>query len=365
MKMNATDPCLSAQDSERGLFQTKPDILIRRGGTVSHVIDTKWKRIFPNDGSSPRVRGTRHGQKRRTQAQRIIPACAGNASVRRVTMMSRADHPRVCGERGRMSNTPSRPRGSSPRVRGTLARLCQTGVCRRIIPACAGNASTKLVILSGPPDHPRVCGERPSCLDDILAGPGSSPRVRGTPQDDPSQGVPMRIIPACAGNATQRLSESIPWPDHPRVCGERSPCAQTKMRRGGSSPRVRGTQAAIVNVGGDERIIPACAGNASRGSGPVWQWPDHPRVCGERGHMKSAPVSFSGSSPRVRGTLSVRIRTILSRRIIPACAGNAADISYPEGIKHGSSPRVRGTQGMLATKQADDRIIPACAGNAD
>ena len=37
--------CLSAQDSERGLFQTKPDILIRRGGTVTHVIDTKWKRI--------------------------------------------------------------------------------------------------------------------------------------------------------------------------------------------------------------------------------------------------------------------------------------------------------------------------------
>ncbi|GMG81460.1 IQ calmodulin-binding- domain protein [Paralimibaculum aggregatum] len=37
--------CLRAQDSERGLFQTRPDILIRRGGAVVHVIDTKWKRI--------------------------------------------------------------------------------------------------------------------------------------------------------------------------------------------------------------------------------------------------------------------------------------------------------------------------------
>lgn len=37
--------CLTAQDSERGLFQTKPDILIRRAGVVTHVIDTKWKRI--------------------------------------------------------------------------------------------------------------------------------------------------------------------------------------------------------------------------------------------------------------------------------------------------------------------------------
>jgi len=31
--------------TERGLFQTKPDIVIRRAGVVTHVIDTKWKRI--------------------------------------------------------------------------------------------------------------------------------------------------------------------------------------------------------------------------------------------------------------------------------------------------------------------------------
>src|SRR5690606_765487 len=37
--------CLSARDSGRALFQTKPDILIRQGGRVVHVIDTKWKRI--------------------------------------------------------------------------------------------------------------------------------------------------------------------------------------------------------------------------------------------------------------------------------------------------------------------------------
>lgn len=27
------------------MFQTKPDILIRHGGQVVHIIDTKWKRI--------------------------------------------------------------------------------------------------------------------------------------------------------------------------------------------------------------------------------------------------------------------------------------------------------------------------------
>src|SRR3546814_12769807 len=38
--------CLSADDG-RGLFQTKPAILIRRAGVVTHVIDHTWKRIEP------------------------------------------------------------------------------------------------------------------------------------------------------------------------------------------------------------------------------------------------------------------------------------------------------------------------------
>jgi len=36
--------CLETDD-RRGLFQTRPDILLRRGNEVVQVIDTKWKRI--------------------------------------------------------------------------------------------------------------------------------------------------------------------------------------------------------------------------------------------------------------------------------------------------------------------------------
>lgn len=36
--------CLETED-RRGLFQTKPDILVKRGGEVVQIIDTKWKRI--------------------------------------------------------------------------------------------------------------------------------------------------------------------------------------------------------------------------------------------------------------------------------------------------------------------------------
>lgn len=37
--------CLETADSLRGVFQTRPDILIKRGDAVVQVIDTKWKRI--------------------------------------------------------------------------------------------------------------------------------------------------------------------------------------------------------------------------------------------------------------------------------------------------------------------------------
>ncbi|SMX46236.1 McrC family protein [Maliponia aquimaris] len=37
--------CLTEEETGRAVFQTRPDILIRQGGAVVHVVDTKWKRI--------------------------------------------------------------------------------------------------------------------------------------------------------------------------------------------------------------------------------------------------------------------------------------------------------------------------------
>ncbi len=39
--------CLTDEETGRQTFQTRPDIVIRRGDRVVHVIDTKWKRISP------------------------------------------------------------------------------------------------------------------------------------------------------------------------------------------------------------------------------------------------------------------------------------------------------------------------------
>ena len=48
----------------------------------------------------------------------------------------------------------------------------------------------------------------------------------------------------------------------------------------------------------------------------------HPRVCGERETVDLTPVFEDGSSPRVRGTDRAVLADHPLRRFIPACAGN-------------------------------------------
>ena len=132
------------------------------------------------------------------------------------------------------------PRGSSPRMRGTLRA----------------------------DDH----GQR------IL---GIIPRMRGTPHTDRREWRTMGIIPAYAGNTRAfRRSWLLPW-DHPRVCGEHSDGWSVMRTDVGSSPRMRGTPAGWARGTRSRGIIPAYAGNTIRCLSARRATVDHPRVCGE------------------------------------------------------------------------------------
>ncbi len=94
-------------------------------------------------GSSPRVRGTQSRVRAVPRLQRFIPACAGNAPDAGRQAPAAAVHPRVCGERPSDAVRPPCHVGSSPRVRGTPCRRCRAVLMRRFIPACAGNAALR------------------------------------------------------------------------------------------------------------------------------------------------------------------------------------------------------------------------------
>ena len=210
---------------------------------VCGELDYEHQSLFAENGSSPRVRGTRRRPGRPADVRRFIPACAGNSASARTSSHVWPVHPRVCGELAARINASAPTNGSSPRVRGTRPRC----------PSCRRTTTV----------HPRVCGELDGESAVTPLRVGSSPRVRGTlvllvhrvqgarfipacagnslPAKD--RGVlPVRFIPACAGNSPLRPAANSPRTVHPRVCGEL--LVRTKNQE--ESPR----------------FIPACAGNS-------------------------------------------------------------------------------------------------------
>ena len=213
--------------------------------------------------------------------------------------------------------------GSSPRVRGTVCQRFRGVVFIRFIPACAGNRAAPPPPNPKRPVHPRVCGEQAMTFPFPPPWCGSSPRVRGTVLSAVSIGASHRFIPACAGNRQSDARKAFVSAVHPRVCGEQLCSGLFFSSRPGSSPRVRGTDLWRLVVCLVARFIPACAGNSLRSSYLSYRCSVHPRVCGEQAEWYQWCAGQGGSSPRVRGTDAVVGFGLFRRRFIPACAGNS------------------------------------------
>ena len=151
-------------------------------------------------GSSPRVRGKLGDLLPEHDAVRIIPARAGQTRQRHKPTFLDPDHPRACGANATARSGGGQTiTGSSPRVRGKLRRFpCRRTACR-IIPARAGQTTMRRAGLPANPDHPRACGANRRCRHRARCRYGSSPRVRGKLTGIMGVLTTVRIIPARAG----------------------------------------------------------------------------------------------------------------------------------------------------------------------
>ena len=277
-------------------------------------------------GSSPRGRGTRVPVLFRSTSRWFIPAWAGNARAGIHRLHGHAVHPRVGGERVREGNRPSPNNGSSPRGRGTRRRGPKGPARSRFIPAWAGNAHPNETTERSQTVHPRVGGERSAGRRAAFLASGSSPRGRGTRCRRYNDSIWQRFIPAWAGNAGRGTAQGLRTAVHPRVGGERAQACLDAVACLGSSPRGRGTRRSSNASTTGSRFIPAWAGNALR---PVAAWAVHavhPRVGGERQLALNGVPSNVGSSPRGRGTLVMSENSVTDSRFIPAWAGNACAV---------------------------------------
>ena len=310
-------------------------------------------------GSSPRVRGTLA-----RRCGRFIPARAGNAKGRRSEQGQRSVHPRACGERLQFGLIGRDRVGSSPRVRGTLEGGARPLRRVRFIPARAGNASAPSRAGSPCPVHPRACGERAAIQARHRPGDGSSPRVRGTHHRRHVGNRRQRFIPARAGNATLTTGSWRAASVHPRACGERYADRDLFGAIHGSSPRVRGTLPLCLIAPRDFRFIPARAGNAPNSTSTSRSRPVHPRACGERVRRAGGGGGMSGFIPARAGNAIDPPVVNVKVPVHPRACGERAPPRLHEVPAHGSSPRVRGTRRDVVHDVLHGRFIPARAGNA-
>ena len=85
---------------------------------------------------------------------------------------------------------------------------------------------------------------------------------------------------------------------------------------------MRGTRGGRIIERLSRRIIPAGAGDTPVSGDPMAPFEDHPRGCGGHGAATESAYRPLGSSPRVRGTRRRWSRRLLRSRIIPAGAGD-------------------------------------------
>ena len=209
------------------------------------------------------MRGSRECGLCRRVGQGIIPAGAGLTKCRGYCMEMSGDHPRGCGAHASSGRFLVRPPGSSPRVRGSLSNYKRAILLRGIIPAGAGLTRNNTSSLMESWDHPRGCGAHMGIGTAVLLAQGSSPRVRGSLTVHWYTNRSAGIIPAGAGLTTARPYWNWRTGDHPRGCGAHELINYELQQNKGSSPRVRGSLTLDWYYGTYKGIIPAGAGLTS------------------------------------------------------------------------------------------------------
>ena len=111
-------------------------------------------------GSPPRMRGKVAPVSPIGVSSGITPAYAGKRLIQTRHAVKRQDHPRVCGEKDNSKVSGNGRQGSPPRMRGKEHRDQPAGMGPWITPAYAGKSCQDCLVSIESRDHPRVCGEK-------------------------------------------------------------------------------------------------------------------------------------------------------------------------------------------------------------
>ena len=172
---------------------------------------------------------------------------------------------------------------------------------QRIIPTRVGTSSVIVYTASPNRDHPHACGDKKLLPKQIKGGTGSSPRVWGQVAHVLNASWNKRIIPTRVGTSILTASFQGHREDHPHACGDKMQTGLTRRHSVGSSPRVWGQAYASAREMLGIRIIPTRVGTSLAKHVCRSVCRDHPHACGDKPDSSKTPRPRSGSSPRVWG----------------------------------------------------------------
>ena len=313
-------------------------------------------------GLSPRVRGNHGCSPGTVLSRRSIPASAGEPFSTRVTPRAIEVYPRECGGTECHATLERHYTGLSPRVRGNRNGCSPYRCSPRSIPASAGEPYPPPAGARQPAVYPRECGGTGPWFFTRMTVKGLSPRVRGNLLHGPPQGGNDRSIPASAGEPLTMGKCWSPFRVYPRECGGTTVVDYEKMGGTGLSPRVRGNRIFIRPPTLPSGSIPASAGEPRWWTMRRWAAQVYPRECGGTVFLSVHQLSLLGLSPRVRGNPRAMTTPTAERGVYPRECGGTPYLAGVCPPHCGLSPRVRGNHWPTATSACDYGSIPASAG---
>ena len=211
----------------------------------------------------------------------------------------------------------------------------------RKTPACAGRTSTLCRGTAGRSEDPRLRGEDAGFADPPISSFGRPPPARGGRDGGRAEHDHCRKTPACAGR-TRRRRPAPPWKwEDPRLRGEDRSGLCRRPWHFGRPPPARGGPVGVDGGALQLRKTPACAGRTSTAQRSASGTAEDPRLRGEDTKDARSRMIDSGRPPPARGGLHPGQPEEEAHRKTPACAGRTPTVTSG-GPGSTEDPRLRG-----------------------
>ena len=156
---------------------------------------------------------------------------------------------------------------------------------------------------------------------------GLSPRVWGSQLAIISSPIYMRSIPTCVGQPVEGTRTTLPFRVYPHVCGAAGLDDSVSHICRGLSPRVWGSPVMTTSTKESKGSIPTCVGQPKPAGSAGCAREVYPHVCGAAsGHTRRA-IAEGGLSPRVWGSQREALAYRTKQRSIPTCVGQPSQRS--------------------------------------